>query len=530
MKGKLMIVAGLTACGLTATAQTQYEAARFSSSELNGTARFVGMGGAMGALGADISVIGTNPAGIGLFRGHDISTTFGFNSTKTSSDFAGSQMSDKRLRASFDQIGFVYSSKIGNRTKLRYLNFGFNYHKSRNFNRLFQTGGLLEGASQTQQMANMVGGSISNISEMDNIYKYDGQSGLNPYSPTGANYPYLGVMGIRTELVGVGTFQDGQETFQAPIGWNGDANGFRSREEGGISQYDFNISANVEDRMYFGLTLGVYDINYRRSTYYTEDIYDGNSSGYYELQNAYQAEGSGFDVKLGVIFRPIADSPFRFGVAIHTPVWYALTETYSAGIYSNLNYADKTNFEANEYIPDYTGGETLRDYQLRTPWKFNVNLGTVLGGMMAVGAEYEYADYSSSRLSYADGYEMENQNIYIGEDLKGMHTVRVGMETRITPSFSIRAGYNYSTSAFKETAYKALEYNDMRTDTEYTNSFGRHTATVGFGYGGKVFYADLAYKFDTYKSDFYAFSSDALKATKVTDDRHQLLLTVGLHF
>ena len=53
MKGKLMIVAGLTACGLTATAQTQYEAARFSSSELNGTARFVGMGGAMGALGAD---------------------------------------------------------------------------------------------------------------------------------------------------------------------------------------------------------------------------------------------------------------------------------------------------------------------------------------------------------------------------------------------------------------------------------------------------------------------------------------------
>ena len=50
MKGKLMIVAGLTACGLTATAQTQYEAARFSSSELNGTARFVGMGGAMGAL------------------------------------------------------------------------------------------------------------------------------------------------------------------------------------------------------------------------------------------------------------------------------------------------------------------------------------------------------------------------------------------------------------------------------------------------------------------------------------------------
>ena len=39
MKGKLMIVAGLTACGLTATAKTQYEAASISSSELNGTER-----------------------------------------------------------------------------------------------------------------------------------------------------------------------------------------------------------------------------------------------------------------------------------------------------------------------------------------------------------------------------------------------------------------------------------------------------------------------------------------------------------
>ena len=47
-------------------AQTQYDAARIANTELNGTARFVGMGGAMGALGADISVIGTNPAGIAL--------------------------------------------------------------------------------------------------------------------------------------------------------------------------------------------------------------------------------------------------------------------------------------------------------------------------------------------------------------------------------------------------------------------------------------------------------------------------------
>lgn len=123
MKKRYMYaVACSVLCGAQAMAQTAYDAVRYAGDELNGTARFVGMGGAMGALGADISVIGTNPAGIGLFRGHDVSTSFGMNATKAESDFNGNVMNDKRNKASFDQIGFVYSTKIGNRTTLRYLN------------------------------------------------------------------------------------------------------------------------------------------------------------------------------------------------------------------------------------------------------------------------------------------------------------------------------------------------------------------------------------------------------------------------
>lgn len=79
MKKRLFSIGMLAMAAVAAVAQTQYDAARFSGSELNGTARFVGMGGAMSALGADISVIGTNPAGIGLFRSHDLSLSFGFN-------------------------------------------------------------------------------------------------------------------------------------------------------------------------------------------------------------------------------------------------------------------------------------------------------------------------------------------------------------------------------------------------------------------------------------------------------------------
>ena len=63
---KIISLAVLSLAMLPAAAQDTYENARLLGSDLNGTARYVGMGGALDALGADISTIGTNPAGIGI--------------------------------------------------------------------------------------------------------------------------------------------------------------------------------------------------------------------------------------------------------------------------------------------------------------------------------------------------------------------------------------------------------------------------------------------------------------------------------
>ena len=59
-------------------AQTVYTNAELSStSDIIGTARYVGMGGALGALGADISAISSNPAAIGMYRRSDVVLTAG---------------------------------------------------------------------------------------------------------------------------------------------------------------------------------------------------------------------------------------------------------------------------------------------------------------------------------------------------------------------------------------------------------------------------------------------------------------------
>jgi hypothetical protein len=101
------------------------------------------MGGAMEALGADLSTMSTNPAGLGLFRKSKAETSFGLVSQQDASKFS----SLGKTNASFDQAGFVYSLRNGRNS---FLNFGFNYHKSRNFDQILSASSRLTNASQNK--------------------------------------------------------------------------------------------------------------------------------------------------------------------------------------------------------------------------------------------------------------------------------------------------------------------------------------------------------------------------------------------
>lgn len=548
MKKRLFSIGMLAMAAVAAVAQTQYDAARFSGSELNGTARFVGMGGAMSALGADISVIGTNPAGIGLFRSHDLSLSFGFNKNVTNSNLGGTEVKDERTRASFDQLGFVYSTKIGNKTDLRYFNIGFNYHKMANFNRQFSSRGNLNGSSLSWQMQDMMlgTGAYQNQASYDALLDAE-----NPYTSS-AYYgtPFLGSMGVRTGLVDDVTGNDGSFGM---MGWNGASGDYYSREEGGINAYDFNLSFNVQDRFYFGATLGVYDVNYSRYSSYYETVLDdkGNDNGSFQLNNWFTTDGAGLDLKLGVIVRPMEYSPFRIGFAVHTPIWYSLNDRYTATLGTDiLAFPEKyTENLSDYYAPD---ASYLLEYQLATPWKFNVSMGTTFSNVLAVDAEYEFANYAKARYKDAGGYDLAAANGAVDKYLKNVHTFRIGMEAKFTPQFSFRAGYNYVTSPIADNSARYVPnlstnkadyiwFDETRTDPEYHNLKARNTLTLGLGYRGKFMYADVSYKYDFYKSDFYMFddyrfSNDGNSivsrnsAAAVNHDRHQLLLTLGVKF
>lgn len=542
----LMTVAML---GTAVSAQETYDNAQLATKDLNGTARYVGMGGAMEALGADLSTIGTNPAGIGMFRRSMVAGSFGFNSQQDAKSFGNAN----KTNMSFDQAGFVYSMRSGRHSML---NFGFNYTKSKNFDQILTAAGRLNNASQNKlsAMKNANGvytlqdknnGLVSNsgaYSQVDYLYSnvlfnhYKEPAENESADPTNAHLNNNGV--IVYDNTGL------------PVYYNATGYDFGRSTTGYIGQYDFNVSGNSNDRFYWGFTVGIYDVHYNGSSLYSESLVDGNTAiGDVAMNDERKITGTGFDVKAGLIFRPAEESPFRIGLYVHTPTWYDLTTRNYTVLNNNTNEAYGST-ERGKSSESY-------DFKFYTPWRFGVSLGHTVGNYLALGATYEYADYTTNDIRVNDGGEVDYWGNYyetssrdeamkqnIKNSLKGVHTVKLGMEFKPEKNFAVRLGYNYQSAMYNKNGFKDGSLESYGTyyasTTDYTNWKDTHRFTAGVGYNYGKFSFDLAYQYSQTNGDFYPFMSyvdnsepkfdNVCDAVKVSNKRNQLLFTVGYKF
>lgn len=491
-----ILLAALAGVSGAAFAQDSYDAQTMVNSDLNGTARFVAMGGALGALGGDISVMSTNPAGTAMYRKSDASLSI-------SGVFAGKgAMGHDGARMSFDQGGVLVAFDMENSTSqgLQFVNFGVNYQKKRNFLGNQMTGVQhLDGIfSQTYQIAD-----LCNWASAENVW-----GTLADMSASNTNH---GGILYETEK------EDGGNRYTVYEGIGAQSAYYERATYGANIQADLNLSFNISDQFFLGASIGVYDIDYSRDAFYQEQGVDGNV---YDFTNWYKTTGDGFDVKLGFICRPIEDSPFRFGVSVHTPTWYRLTDANGSELYLNDKYV-------------YSLSNADYDYRFRTPWKFGVSLGHTVGQNFAIGAEYEFQDLSTAKYSGIHGSDaayFRNTNAITKETLRGQHTLKVGMEYKPINELSLRLGYNFLSSPFKENAYRTIGFDGPYTETDYTNWGATNRFTVGLGYRYKGGYFDVAYQYQLQKGDFYAFDDENLKPTKIDNNRSQVMATLGFRF
>ena len=525
MKTRFFLTAVALAALMPVAAQETYENAKIAVEDLNGTARYVGMGGAGDALGADISTIGTNPAGIGLFRHSKFDISAGMVSQQDAADYSEGDATN----LSFDQVGFVWSSRKDNSS---FLNFAFNYHKSRNFDFILSAADKLDNASQNKLT----------YMKLYNDLLYSQRGSEGEYFST--EHPYstcnqLDDIYVRNLLYAA---NDGNAYYYPAEGYL-----FDRAHKGYIGEYDFNFSGNIDDRFYLGITMGIHDVHYRHTSDYTETLAPNlEEIGKLNVYDERRITGQGVDLKIGAIVRPIEYAPLLLGLSIHTPTWYDL----KTGNYTEVTDGNYTAYANESY-----------DFKLFTPWKFGFNVGYTIGRVAALGASIDYADYGSmsTRVNtdtyydyfdyfysdYSKSSEKDGMmNGHTERTLKGVTTVKLGVEVKPMPEMAVRAGYNYVSPLYNKDGFKdgTIQSNGTyyASATDFTNWKATNRFTFGVGFNFDKLNLDLAYQYCTTEGDFYPFMSyrdaefidydNVANPVTVNNKRHQLLCTLGYTF
>ena len=255
------------------------------------------------------------------------------------------------------------------------------------------------------------------------------------------------------------------------------------------------------------------------------------TNGRYELQNYLRTDGTGVGVKLGVIYRPI--NFLRLGVAFHSPTYYQLSDTYSAAVDYHFANVDGSPLSGSADNIDNQTDIGNFSYQLRTPWHVMANAAIVLGKSAIVSADYEYigAQYTEYSSPYTD-YTYENQNFR--NQMRSMHNVRIGAEYRLTPSFSLRAGYAWESSPLRDEYVKKGNIPSFAEGTLVTYQVpdAAHNFSCGLGYRINNISIDAAYvhRMQNYNIIPYESGNGSMMPTTMDMRHNSVKITLGYRF
>lgn len=511
MKRIFTLASLLFAFGAVSYAQGEMDAFNLSYNELTGTARSVAMGGAFGALGGDISGVAINPAGIGVYKSHEIATTINFTNTKSETNLLGSKNDVSKFNFTFDNIGIVGAVPLYS-DEVPLLNFGFSYNKLKSFDRKFSTANVQTKNSMTDYIANR-----ANNVGYDNIVPQDA-------------YDYGDWMSILGYDGGLAVVDKNTKKFSSPLMDNESVmSRLHMREKGDISSYDFNIGTTIADVVSIGATISMTDINYHLYSEYAEDFLGSGQDEGFILENHLKTDGTGWQVKAGVIFKPVNE--LRIGVAYHSPTWYNMTDSYFGEVIADY-YVDNAWDRRDAYTPK----GAFTDYKFRTPDKWVFSLAGVIGQYAIISADYELTNYSNMTFKDYDGYKDAyiDSNDAISTDFKNSSVIRVGAEIRFTPQFSGRIGYMWQQSPVDDKLKDGSESGAYTAATvgtipHYSLMGDANNFTWGLGYRfTPKFYTDVAFIIKTRTDDLYSFGG-ADKAELKTN-QFSGLLTLGYRF
>lgn len=560
-KSLLTTLSVLTLTTASALAQGAFDGMSISQQDMKGTARFMSMGGAFGALGGDLSTLSQNPAGIGVYRRGDIGFTVDLDCQSATSKAQGMSYSTNQTKFLLNNIGAVFTYRLDSEACPN-INFGFTYNKGASFNRAFRGNIRNLNNSMTNYIAGVTQNDGCTVKDVETTNQFD------PYNPNDGGFApaWISVLGYDGYLI----TPQGDPDSPTWIGqWGNETTGsgsFDLLEKGSIDEYNISIGGNIANVVYWGMDFDIIDLNYSLESLWGENLnqaYVNNHSGIksdWDLYNYYRISGTGFNYKLGLIFKPINE--FRLGFAVHTPTWYRFDQDfYGDATYNyqpNPEIYDRYNNPAPSGQTSTNNGYTASNqFKFTSPWRFIASAAVVVDRFL-ISADYEWTSNRTMKFKEADyyyyddwGYDwfykpasrsfsINDPYYYTNEDVKtyfqNTSTIRLGAEFRVLPQFSLRAGYSYSTSPIKESVRNNQEIvYTAGTRPQYITDNSTTYLTGGFGYRYKKFYLDMAYVWKHRTSDFHAYTPDPSSTiqspqAEITQNNSQIVLTMGFKF
>ena len=459
MKTRFLLLLILPFLTFEINGQNQEDALRYSRTSLLGSARYMAMGGAYGSIGADISGLSINPAGIGIFRKSEFMFTPLITFNQTEVNYMGEFRDDTKYNLGLSNIGFVLASDLSQKKESGWkkIQFGFNFNRTNNFtNRVF-----IEGFNNNSSLL------TAYIYEADGLHPDD----LDPFTT-----------GLAYDAWLIWPTDNSNEVYTADAYMGGVMQHQTIYSSGSMSEMLFTLGANYGDRVYFGASVGIPYIRYSYESVYTEtdplDRHDYFVS--MTRRENLDTKGSGFIFKLGTIIR--ATDWLRLGAAFHSPTYFSgINEEWRYSMSSELLFDNKIERRS----ADSPRGRF--EYELTTPMKAIGSATILFGKMGLVSAEYEFADYSDIRLN-SSGYKFVKENQAIRDSYTAAHNLRFGTEWRLNDVY-LRGGYALLGSPYKS------QVNDGKGSQ----------VSLGLGFRQQDYYIDLAWVGSTYKEVRYMY-------------------------
>ena len=476
-------------------AQNEEDVLRYSFESLGGTARNMGMGGAMSAIGGDFSAVLQNPAAMGKFNRNNFSFTPYINQSSIDAHYNGNSTSRQRTNLKLGNISLLKSYELNRRQSRNWVSvqLGAGFNRTQTFNETFSYSGKSETSIIDYFIAEAEGTSENNLTSV-----FGFSSGL----------AYL------TYAIDPILNDDGTTSYTTNK--TGAAQQSRSVEtEGGMGEFNFAMSGNFRNKLLVGGSLNIATLSYYTRFDHTE-TFDTDASFINSINyNGYiDASGSGLNLRVGAIFMPL--DFIRIGAAIETPTRLSMSENFGNDM---ITYDDiSENSLTNNPAPP-TGSF---DYIIRTPLKANFSLGFIYKKLGSISAEIEMVDYSSAHIkshrnSGASFYSFASENAQIENLYTTAYNLKVGAEARITPNLYLRGGYANFLSAYKS------EKGIIDSPIEY------YTGGIGYNFGDAYF--DFAVILKESHNEYYAYlpTMDGSMA-KIDKTKSQYVLTLGFRF